>query len=467
MSFKFPHLGRDFEMTGLWWRPEYPDDRLAGTLESREGRLLLKLIGNFGSEIRLVGNEKISIIVGVAEAKNMTLLECFHAGTGLKIPGTSEQMFWPRYVFAGERHLSDGTKTPFKTFAIQFTDLGPWLMRSPVTESFKVDEDHKLEEISHVYRRLPKLTLSIARVPAELNYGYSFETRSDHFRSIGFETVAYSEIVPSNPRDIEWFHDHLQVVLDLHSLLVGRRVRIEHLYATTVSDKGHPAVYDLIEGFPLPKADTDRLPHEILVPLPEITDSLPTILDRWYEQREAMKEPVSLFLGAESSLTSEVRLLLLSQALESFHRNVYGGAYLTYEDYEPIYSIIVKAIPGSVDQNLKDALKSRLRYGYQYSLRRRLSELLDQFEDTTLATIRITSKEFAERITAARNFYTHWDRSSTSSLVSGFDLANLVNKLEALARLIFLKHIGVREEIVLKGMQRSRHLYLQEYTPLS
>lgn len=178
MSFKLPELGKDFEMTGLWWLPEAPDDHLAGTLESRNGRLSLKLIGNFGSEIGLASNEKTPIIVGVAEAREVTLLECFHTGTGFKVPGTTEQSFLPRYIFAGG-HVLDGKVARFESFAVQFTDLGPWLMQTPITESFKLGEDKQLEEISHVYRQSPKVTFPISKLPGELRYAFSFETRSD------------------------------------------------------------------------------------------------------------------------------------------------------------------------------------------------------------------------------------------------------------------------------------------------
>jgi hypothetical protein len=278
--------------------------------------------------------------------------------------------------------------------------------------------------------------------------------------------AAYVEFLPEKPKDIEWFHTQVQAVLDLQSLLVGRRVRVERLFAVPSSEDSPARIYDLIEGFPPSRTDKDRLRQEILVPLQEVSDSFSTIFDNWFEQREALREPVSLFLGADASLPAEVRLLLLSQALESFHRNVYGGGYLTKEEYEPIYSAIVDAIPGGVDSSLRESLKWGLRYGYQYSLRRRLKALLQNLQEDTLSTLKISRDDFVDQVKTARDFFTHWDRGSTKDSMKGFDLWNLVSKLEAITRLVLLKHLGVNEQMILTRMLGNRSLYLEEYTLL-
>ena len=129
-------------------------------------------------------------------------------------------------------------------------------------------------------------------------------------------------------------------------------------------------------------------------------------------------------------------------------------------------SAIVKAIPGEVEQSLRESLKSRLRYGYQYSLRRRLSTLLQNLQEDTFAALKINRDEFVDKVKTARDFFTHWERTSTNSYVKEFDLWNLVSKLEAITRLVLLKHVGVNEEMILKRMLDNRRLYLEEYTPL-
>lgn len=452
-------------MTGLWWRPELPAHQLAGTLQSRNGRLALQLIGSFDSDLRLAPNEKTPVIFGVAETKKLTLIDCFHTGTGLKVPGTAEQRFWPRFVLAGG-HLSDGVSSRFKSLAAQATDLGPWLVRTPVTEAYKAGGDQKLAEISHVYQPSPPVSVELSKIRAQLRYGYSFETQSDRFRSIGFKIAAYLQLLAEEPQDIGWFHDHLQTVLDLQSLLIGRRTRIERLYAVAVSGREGGDAYDLVEDFPSPTIDKDRFLHEILVPKPKISDLLTEIFRKWFDQREVLREPTALLLGAEERLPGEVRLLILSQALESFHRNVHGGQYVTKEDYDPIFSTVISAIPDSVNSSLRESIRSRLEYGYQFSLRRRLTALLQNLEGKTLAALKVSQKDFVNSVKTARDFYTHWDRSSSDNPLSSVELWNLNTRLHAIARLVILKHIGVPEHLVLERMLSNRHLFLEEYTSL-
>ena len=110
------------------------------------------------------------------------------------------------------------------------------------------------------------------------------------------------------------------------------------------------------------------------------------------------------------------------RAIEVFHRRAVGGVYKDKKEYTETYC---KRLTARVEEiittkDFRASLSKKLEYGYEYSLRRRLRELLrrskygdvfmelfiKQTEDKTKSKIR---EEFIERVVATRNWLTHFD----------------------------------------------------------
>ncbi|MHC5822711.1 MAG: HEPN domain-containing protein [Nostoc sp.] len=76
------------------------------------------------------------------------------------------------------------------------------------------------------------------------------------------------------------------------------------------------------------------------------------------------------------------RFLSLAQAIEAFHRILYGGRYINEQEYKNgIYQSLLRAIESdsnvyNLTSEFKDSLKQRLSYLYKFSLRKRLKELI-------------------------------------------------------------------------------------------
>lgn len=465
MTFKLPNLGDDFEMLGYWWLPTMPDSPMAGVFASRNGNLSLKLLGSFDSIDLNAQYHKTPVILGAAEAKHVTLVDCFQSGFGMKAPGTIEQTFVPRLAFVGA-HLPRGVDTEFESWNIQPRDLGPWLSQPPISDKLAFDESNKFQEFSLTYRPGFSPSFPIKRFEAELSYGYSISTHTSRFRSSGIDAAAYMSLKPIQSRTWNWFQDNFQWLLDFHSCLFGRRTVVERIFAIpTGSRNGDHSEVSIIQPHRAVSPLKEMEVWEILMPLPLIQSTLADSFDKWAENVEQIREPVSLLLSAEESISPELRLLIICQALEAFHRNIYGGQYLAIEDYEPIRKAIVDAIPDGIDGSLRAALKRRIEFGYQYSLGKRL-ELLFKSLDTTIMGMLSIPRDFAQEVKDARNLFTHWDRSSSGGSPSGTELLTMVGKLHALARLILLKFVGVDGRAAVKRMHENRHLYLPEYVSL-
>lgn len=465
MAFEFPNLGDDFEMLGYWWLPTMPKSPVAGVFASRNGNLSLKLLGAFDSINLNAQYHKTPVILGAAEAKHVTLVECFQGGFGMKAPGTIEQTFIPRMAFVGA-HLPSGINSEFESWSIQPRDLGPWLSQPAIIDKLVFGESNRIQEFSLSYQPGFGPSFSIRRLEAELRYGYSISTRSSRFRSSGIDAAAYMALKTSQPRTCDWFQDNFQWLLDFHSCLFGRRTVVERIFAIPAGlEDGERSMVTIIQPHRTVSTLKEMEVWEVLMPLPQIQSALSDCFDRWAENIEKIREPVALLLSAEESISPELRLLVICQALEAFHRNIYGGQYLTIEDYEPIRKIIVDAIPEDIDCSLRTSLKKRIEFGYQYSLGKRL-DLLFKSLDVSIIEMLSIPRDFAQEVKEARNLFTHWDRSSSGGPPSGTELLAMVGKLHALARLILLKFVGVDDYAAGKRMHENRHVYLPEYVSL-
>lgn len=465
LGFELPNLGEDFEMLGHWWLPDAPDSPIVGVFASRSGNLSLKLLGNFESINLNSTYHKTPVILGAAEAKEITLVDCFQNPCGMKAPGTIEQNFSPRMAFIGAL-LPKGSESEFESWSVQPRDLGPWLSQPAIIDKMTFGESNRFHEFSYSYQSGYSPTFAIQRLAAELSYGYSVSTHSSRYRSAGIDVAAYMSLKPSQPEKWSWFQDNFQWLLDLHSCLFGRRTVVERIFAIPAGlEGGERSIVSVVEGHGKAPTTKEMEPWEVLMPLPQIQDILSDCFHKWLDSLEKIREPVGLLLSAEESNATELRLLVICQALEAFHRNTYGGQYLSVDDYEPIRKAIVSAIPDGIDSSLRTSLKSRIQFGYQYSLGKRLDLLLKSLDLSTLDQFGI-GRDFAQEVKDARNLFTHWDLSSANGAPTGLQLLKMVSKLHVLARLILLKFIGIDEQIAAKRMYENRHRYLPEYVSL-
>jgi hypothetical protein len=131
----------------------------------------------------------------------------------------------------------------------------------------------------------------------------------------------------------------------------------------------------------------------------------------------------------DPSMYRELRFLALSQAIESFHRRIYGGQYVTDKEYEPIRDVLIKAIPDNLDEDFKESLKKGLEHGNEFSLRKRLKGLVNQFWKNCLENFVKNKRDFIDHIYDTRNYLTHWDKPK-KNVVLGEDLIHLNERLK-------------------------------------
>ena len=119
----------------------------------------------------------------------------------------------------------------------------------------------------------------------------------------------------------------------------------------------------------------------------------------------------------------QFRFLGLIQALETYCRRVQGGKYLPDAVPRGIAAALKAALPPTTPQDLRNSLvQGKIKYGNEYSLRKRLRELLCSLEDETTKLIADSPGKFAEDVTATRNYLTHYSSELQAQAFKGGEL---------------------------------------------
>jgi hypothetical protein len=105
-----------------------------------------------------------------------------------------------------------------------------------------------------------------------------------------------------------------------------------------------------------------------------------------------------------------------------------------------MYPEIVKSIPDTIDPDFKEGLKSRIKFGYEYSLRRRIKELFRN-NNNFLNDFIVDAETFQKEIVDTRNYYTHYDEKS-NFVKEDIELYQLIEKVKVVFFALFLFDLG-------------------------
>ena len=208
---------------------------------------------------------------------------------------------------------------------------------------------------------------------------------------------------------------------------------------------------------------------KVLFYFTDVEDVLNIVLKKWYSDAKKIRPVIDLYLGLfylpKRYLTE--RFLSLVQAIEAFHRILHGGKYMNKQEYENgIYQNLLRTINESdsneynLTSEFKESLKQRLSFLYEFSLRKRLKEII-RSNKTCFPTGFLSEKEkelYSEFITYVvdiRNKLTHLDENTDIQSIIGYsELLALSNNLEALLRCCIMKFLGVSEEVIKRRIEQ-------------
>jgi hypothetical protein len=150
-----PRRSGDREFTGVWWRPDDPDEQLTGTLViDKEHRGELRLIGAFRDLNALQQPFTHSVILGVGGGQKITLINSLESGYVLSAPGVSTSRYTPDIVYLGA-HVPDQDDAKFDQVYASYHNLREWSRLSGLRETLHPDPEGGVTGFTLSYIRPP------------------------------------------------------------------------------------------------------------------------------------------------------------------------------------------------------------------------------------------------------------------------------------------------------------------------
>ncbi len=308
---------------------------------------------------------------------------------------------------------------------------------------------------SSVTLEIPGRTAEDVHIPStgiELEFSVG---RSHHALSsseVRFTFPGYLTVRPDQPARLSDLLAHLYKVRALLSILVASPMFPDWI---TVQLPGNERASDLniLVGLWDAELCRHKSQHDHFLPRALLGESLSTVLNTWFEVFEQIASPVSLAQDVLNStgLWNHVLFLSHMQVLEGLHRARGNGLYMDQEEYDKIAGHLAGQIPKSVDPNHRTALKSRLQFGNEISLRNRLKALVAGLPEEIRQLV-LNADSIPGSWVTTRNFYTHWDQASHHLVLKDIEIHAANVKLGMLIRVLLLQVAGVPQAAVLAAL---------------
>lgn len=462
-------LMKSFELKGQWWIPGFESDCVSGSI---------KFNPNEGAELDLVGSlsgkegrsRNPVIINGHADGKAFTLYSCLcihnSSHSSEELPIMRYERYYAHVVLIGHCFESE-EDIKFDELCVSFYNLENWTSITGIKHDVHSNESYPKMVFSGGYVDPDELSVQVRDFKIYLGHvvtnggcglrKFSIEQDS-YFRATAEETIHFKEFrknlifplqnylslglnEPTFPRKIEGIRKDIK--------LPGREI---------------PMGIEIYFGFSgATEAEKDIHCMDMLFSLNTISDMFHESLINWFEKIEIMRPVYNLYFASvyNSRVYLDYQFLTYTQALESLHRRVFGGKYMEDDQYKSVYEILTKNIPKSLSESHHDSLKSRIRYGNEFSLRKRMNDFFERY--SSLPSIILGSPpKFISQMVDTRNYLTHYTKELEARADKDDKLYFLTMKLKFILQFLFLINAGFVEErakeIIVKS-QEFRRLY--------
>jgi len=440
-------LDETIEISGTWWLPEKPEMRVSGILHFDGQKIELHLNESFTpptGDIRPGDpNPRYAVVHGVTiKAEAVTLFNAQQFGTSLNLGSggfKQSSRIYARVVAFGAYLPAD---FQFLKVSFRVPGLQVWLGRQVIAREMILDEEKKLTGQSYSLGPLPDETFRICSIDATLSRDYSWSSDADPFRSIRVDVSAWFSFQPDEGKAIDWFLGHHETLLTMLSFLSGHPLVADAIQAKFDGSE-HRA--DILVSMQRDEQPAPSRPFDFFLLRSMITAPLEKYCNKWFEIAPTVENPALLARSvmASKELWTHMEFLSLMQALEGLHRALYHGSYMDDSQYETVKAVLMEAIPDTVQRDHKDALKSRIRYGNQFSLQKRLDELTGMLPPQIRTKIFGNGGSVPRSWIDTRNYYTHWDDELRESVLNRQSMYYANIRMRHFIRVLYVLLIGV------------------------
>ena len=371
-----------FSFEGVWWLPEKPDERLGGIVRVDGGkRIDLSIIGSFQSFLADNFGQTFEprIILGVStENKPCTLWRTMQYDSTPLSEVPVSKFVANRLYYGG--HFKTEDDLAFQSMRLGLTYLEPWLGINAFGMTFSAEEK-RLTQITLPQRSNLVLETTITDPDARVAIYYLFGWEHKHFVGITLKQGASIRIEPKSPQPSLWYEETRRDLEILFTLLVGVPVFPTSITYTLkdATEDSKPTPVEMYMALLHPSIEENMSPAKMPLPYSVVSAQIAALIQKWFANAKELRPIYDLFSGTQynTEMYEETRFLNLMQAIESFHRRTEGGRFWESEKYDEWCQTVPQTFPADMPTDLKERLRAYLRYGNEFSLRKRLKLLLN------------------------------------------------------------------------------------------
>ncbi|MBW3596959.1 MAG: hypothetical protein KY475_06755 [Planctomycetes bacterium] len=444
-----------FTIPGHWWLPG-EEKKIAGELHYQRGRLELRLFGAFHktkgtipfdhspeeTEVAVVHGESFSLQPITGFNAFYTSWRSAEQNFLSTAPGRiGSAVLHVHAAIVGDHVLSLDDQRYTKC-RIQLRNLEGWLDDRPFSTSDWSKDGWKTEYAKPAKRQfdLPPPFRSLEVVSSAQTNGVPPMNRYEVVHRANFV------ITPAEPRPMEWFADAVGKIERLLTLLAGKQMQTERQWLYTAGDDDGSLLYCNRSNI---EQKADYGPSDFLFRYPDVAERFERILSNWVTQTEKIQHALDLYFSSlrQPGAFLETRFLPMIQALEVYARADDQQTYIDPTEYEKVRPRIEASIPHDIDKNLRAALIGKLKYGNEYSLRKRLNRLVKSMEADTVKLFCLNPGAFVGGVVDTRNYLTHYS-DDRGRVLQSTDLHWATIKLRTMFSLVLLKWAGLPEALI-------------------
>ena len=448
MKYAAEEMFRDFTLNGHWWVPSDPGGAAYGTLSYSVDRIKLRLDRAFTADLNTayaVGSVKFPVILGRAnDSSSVTVLKAFYWSSH----GNEIDLLANGIVVGA--HL-DSARAVVREAVVGFSNLEEWTACQLVQQSVG-DGD---EGVRFLATKDLKPNLQVSQLPCLKTLVLSTNLRVSQNRvETKLTNRSRFTLEFNQPATLETVTDSVRSLGNLLALLIDEPVLPTNIRLMMQLEPSGP---DVFANYAIPPRATlpkKKLEFEMLLPFNDLrqTNTAETLFNNWFQKEQVLRPVYDLLLSTIYSPGQYVQstFLSLAQALESFHRRVYEGKYVSEKEYSSIKKAVIDGIPVGIDEKLSARLRTMLEYGNELSLKSRLEYLFEGIRRDHLNNLSGTddSRRFIRMLVGIRNYLTHYEGEKPLILESTVEMYNLNRRMTALLMLLILKYLGLPENFV-------------------
>lgn len=437
-------LSESYELEGLWWNVSEPSRKLAGTLTANPNELSLVVLAENADLGR-----NVQIIAGIVRGAEITLLSAVVEGSYRTGHGLRRTDYSIRYALAGIHATLD---TSFDEITVSFSNIETSFCNHLIDhEATDTGLQFVIEKPIEKVIELNDSSLRLVNRVQGSYFGFS----------AAYQEMFEFEFQAPHPEEFDWFIEKAWDLRNLLTVLHGRMAIFRSLRLQTGDSQ---SIYLFFEQ-PHYKPHRDDVRADPFIPFWLLDEAIgASLFQRWFCDFQDKMLSVFLFcrLFYSSNEHSKMVLVLCCQMLEAFHRGFYGGEYMTKKEYAPHLEKMVKNIPPALDRSLSQRIEGALKFGYQYSQKKRFTDLSNKLPDSFRKKISGNMPLFITKVLDTRNFYTHGDEESKGDILKEEDVPIVNFALTTWFNLLMLLQLGVPEEFLLQHLENCHSFYMYD-----